>query len=379
MYEIIDKLLLYICCLVLYLFQMDISYAVIPAILALALACLSYYFENKRVCMVINLSYSLLCIFVPEYIIFIPLIQYNILHTEHQYLAVVTPLLFVVNSENYNFSILIFTSICFFVSYLFKSKSDKLNSLQFEYNDLRDTSSSFSQVLEEKNRSILKNKDYEINLATLNERNRISKELHDNIGHLLSRSLLQVGALLTITKDEDARESLSALKDSLSAGMDDIRITIHKMYDDSIDLYSQVEQLVKTFTFCPITYEYGITTPPPIALKHSILAIIKESLANIIRHSDATKVSILLREHPAMYQLIINDNGKLATQMKEKIQQSLENQVEMEGMGLQNIIDRVKGYGGNINITMDNGFKLFITIPKKINDGGIGYNDNTIS
>lgn len=372
MYEIVDKILLYICCLTLYLFQMDTNYAIIPAILALVLACLSYYFENIRVQMIINLFYSILCIFVPGYIIFMPLIQYNILHTEHQYLAAITPLLFVVNSESYIISIFIFTFICFFASYLLKSKSDKLNSLQFEYNELRDTSSSFSQVLEEKNRSILKNKDYEINLATLNERNRISRELHDNIGHLLSRSLLQVGALLTITKDETACESLSALKDSLSNGMDDIRNTIHKMYDDSIDLYSQIEQLVKTFTFCPVTYEYGITTSPPITLKHSILAIIKESLANIIRHSDATKASILLREHPAMYQLIIKDNGNLATYKKEKILQSLDNQVEIEGMGLQNIIDRVKNYGGNINITMDNGFKLFITIPKKIYDEDIG-------
>ena len=42
----------------------------------------------------------------------------------------------------------------------------------------------------------------------------------------------------------------------------------------------------------------------------------------------------------------------------------LENQEFEDGMGLRNITDRVKGFGGNINITVDQGFKIFISIPK---------------
>lgn len=43
-------------------------------------------------------------------------------------------------------------------------------------------------------------------LATLNERNRIAREIHDNVGHLLSRSLLQVGALQVVNRDETVRQ-----------------------------------------------------------------------------------------------------------------------------------------------------------------------------
>jgi signal transduction histidine kinase len=221
-----------------------------------------------------------------------------------------------------------------------------------------------SQLLEEKNQSLLKNQDYEINLATLNERNRISKEIHDNIGHLLSRALLQVGALLTITKEDITKDGLSSLKDSLSGGMDQIRNSIHHMYDESIDLYVQIEHLVKEFTFCPIIYEYDIKNTPAIQLKHNIIGIIKEALANIIRHSNATKVTIILREHPAMYQLVVQDNGAIDERLQKDLSPIFEKQEYGDGMGLRNISDRVKSFGGNINLSVDHGFKLFITFPK---------------
>jgi signal transduction histidine kinase len=242
-------------------------------------------------------------------------------------------------------------------------KTDKLNSLTAEYNELRDTSSSYSQLLEEKNQSILKNQDYEINLATLRERNRISKDIHDNIGHLLSRAILQVGALLTITKDEPIHDELANLKDSLSKGMDDIRNSIHNIYDESVDLYSHINQLIKDFTFCRIDFEYDVVKAPPLALRYCFIAITKEALANIMKHSDATRASIIIREHPALYQLIIRDNGSISEQKKAQISQHLETYEDKEGMGLKNISDRVKVFKGNLNITTDDGFRIFITIP----------------
>jgi len=66
-----------------------------------------------------------------------------------------------------------------------------------------------------------------------------------------------------------------------------------------------------------------------------------------------------------MYQLIIQDNGSMPEQTRNLLTKVLEKQEYNEGMGLRNIIDRVKGFDGNLNITMDQGFKLFISIPKK--------------
>lgn len=368
MNEIIDKLLLFICCTSLYLLVSDNGFTIVPVIIVILLGSLFVYYENGRIRLAGILCFALLCIFMPNYIIFLPILLYDILHTKYQYGALSLPVLFLIHNLQYPLLIFTFTFVFMAVAYLLKYKTDRLKVRQAEYNDLRDSSSELSQLLEEKNRSILKNQDYEINLATLNERNRISKEIHDNIGHLLSRALLQIGALLTLTKEETTKESLASLKVSLSDGLDQIRNSIHKMYDESIDLYSQIDSLVKDFTFCHIIFEYDIKSSPLLPLKHCLIAIIKEALANIMRHSNATKVSILLREHPVMYQLIIQDNGTIEESKRKILSKTFEKLDFGDSMGLRNITDRVKGFNGNIHISLEHGFQIFITIPKKISE-----------
>lgn len=224
-------------------------------------------------------------------------------------------------------------------------------------------------VQEDKNRSILENQDYEINIATLNERNRISKEIHDHIGHVLSRSLIQIGALLTISKEPVIKEELSSLKSSLSEGMDSIRASIHNMHDESIDLYNSIYNLVKDFKFCAIQFEYDIHNPPLLKIKYCFIAIVKESLSNIMKHSDATKVVVVLAEEPSLYRLIIEDNGTISEKTKMLVRRAQLSSDYVEGMGLQNMIERVKGFDGALQIVADNGFKIFISIPKE-NYGG---------
>lgn len=365
MNEFIDKLIMFISCMILYLFQIHNSFFIVPIIISIILSCLFLYYDSYLPTLIGILLYSILCIFLPNYIIFLPLLLYHTFHTKYQYIFLTVMFLIIYHLSNYSVITISFTLLFLLISYLLKYRTDRLDSLVSEYNELRDSSTKMSLQLEEKNQNLLKNQDYEINLATLNERNRISKEIHDNIGHLLSRSLLQVGALLVVSKEEIVREGLTDLKDSLSAGMDQIRSSIHNMYDESVDLYVQIENLVKDFTFCAISYDYDIKNPPNIQLKHSLIAITKEALSNIIRHSNATKVRITLREHPAMYQLVIQDNGTIDKQKQTVLKDAFENQKFSDGMGLHNIYDRVKSFDGNVNVTVENGYKLFITIPKK--------------
>lgn len=364
MQELYDKSMIFISCLILYLFEVDAEYKIIPILLIIIISSLSTYFNERRIKLAFFLIYIAISWLNPYMLLFFPLAFYEIALYDYKFFATIGLLPFLYNLKYYNTYMIAFSLVILVFSWNMKNKMLALLRLEKEFNEHQDTTTELALLQEERNQSILENQDYEINLATLNERNRISKDIHDNIGHLLSRSLLQIGALLTVTKEDVTKEGLTMLKASISEGMDSIRNSIHNMYEESIDLYTAIDGLVKDFHFCEINFEYDIVTTPDTKLKYAFIAIVKEGLNNIMKHSKATKVLVNLREHPAMYQLIISDNGEIDEVKKLRLKRLFENQIYYEGIGLQNISDRVKAFQGNINISVDKGFKLFITIPK---------------
>lgn len=337
-------------------------YALVPALIVITLSCFCTYINHPYMRIFSVILFLILSIFFPYYLLYLPIVMYDILYTkQYKYIYIsILPL-----ALHYN--ILTNKNIIFILLFLggailLSRKTNQIHYLLKEYRSYRDTTKEYELLLKQKNKSLLENQDYEIRVAILNERNRISKEIHDNIGHILTRALLQIGALLTISNDDSMKSNLSQLKNSISEGMDSIRNSIHNMHDESIDLYTTLNSLIKEFTFCPIYMNYHIQSSLPLKLKFCFIAILKEALSNIIKHSNATEVSISCIEHPIMYQLIIWDNG--TTSHKISLKDFTDRNEQGKGMGLHSIIDRVQGFQGNIYITDNSGFKIFITIPK---------------
>lgn len=216
----------------------------------------------------------------------------------------------------------------------------------------RDISREAALLLEEKNRELIEKQDYEIRLATLNERGRIAREIHDHVGHLLTRSILQIGALMVTAGDEGEKENLSTVRETLSQAMDRIRAGVHDLHSESIDLKTRIEALAGGFTFCPIQLRYALEREPESEIACCFIAVAGEGLNNIIRHSNATRVTLALLEHPALYQLVLQDNGSVGNGQRGK------------GLGLQSMAHRVETLGGTISIEQGEGFRLFISIPK---------------
>ena len=61
----------------------------------------------------------------------------------------------------------------------------KLATLEEQMHKLMDDSQEVQNLLKEKNQMLLDNQTYHIRVATLSERNRIAREIHDCVGHLL--------------------------------------------------------------------------------------------------------------------------------------------------------------------------------------------------
>jgi signal transduction histidine kinase len=218
---------------------------------------------------------------------------------------------------------------------------------------LRDEVAGKNLQLSDQNYKLAQAQDNEIHLATLKERNRIAREIHDNVGHMLTRSLLQSGALLVINKDEQLREPLESLRSTLDSAMTSIRESVHDLHDDSIDLEKVLNDSINTvdsrFT---VDLDCDIGANVPGNIKLCIIGIVKEGISNAVKHSTGDRISIVIREHPAFYQLMLKDNGSCS-------------EIKESGIGLKNMRDRAEALKGVITFTpSEEGFRIFMSIPK---------------
>lgn len=353
MIDMIDKIIIFICCLTLHICNPNVQQEIAPVLIAVITSANCSYFDKLKTRVTIIVCFIVLCVFIPELTIFLPLICYDGLLQKYQLvclLGLVPLILFLQTAVPIVGAV---TCILLVLCALLKYRMVTLTKMQAEFYDLRDSTKEMSMQLKKQNTDLLEKQDYEINIATLNERNRIAREIHDNVGHLLSSSILQVGALLAINKEERVKENLLIVNDTLSQAMNSIRTSVHDLYDESIDLHEQVNNIVNKFTFCKLNFDYDIQSNPERKLKYAFISIVKEALTNMIKHSNATEASVMFREHPALYQLIIFDNGTAKKMNSDN------------GIGLKNITERVDSFRGNINISTKNGFEIFISIPKK--------------
>ncbi len=246
----------------------------------------------------------------------------------------------------------IIISLCFCVLLYFRTSSTI--TLQKKLTEQRDKSEEIKNLMMEKNRSLLEKQDSEIYMATLKERNRIAREIHDNVGHSLTRSLLQVGALQILNKDENLKESIDSIKSTLDSAMTNIRKSVYDLHSTTVDLKKLTEECLSHLRErFDVNLDYSISESTHTNIKLCLLGITKEAISNIIKHSTGDKVSIILREHPGFYQLVISDNGRNS------------GVIHNTGMGISSMRERAENAGGIFNATSSaNEFRIFATIPK---------------
>ena len=346
----------------------------IAAVVAFLLACIYMCVNLVRTSLwcqgIVTLVYVGVGVFLPEMWMFLPVVMYNVRYFYTAgYLAFyvilgagLTLYASAVCINTYGAETTIFIIAGAVMAVLSQRRTTELEHLESEYKKSRDDSKELTLMLEQKNQNLLEKQDAEVYMATLKERNRIAREIHDNVGHMLSRSILMVGALKAVNQNEQLELPLEQLDQTLNEAMTNVRESVHDLHDESVNLKEVLESLTEEFTFCPVQLEYDMGYDLPKEIKYSFIAIVKEALNNVMRHSNATNVHVLVREHPWLYQLIIEDNGSVGTagsgmrNMKE---------AESGGIGIQNMQERVRMLGGTMQVKQKDGFRIFITVPKK--------------
>jgi signal transduction histidine kinase len=200
--------------------------------------------------------------------------------------------------------------------------------------------------------------------ATLDERNRIAREIHDSLGHALTAQSIQLDNAIAFWQLEPTKayNFLTEAKTLVTTALREIRYSVATMRADPLqeqNLEIAIATLLKEFAQrTTVVPQCHISLPYPLSkeVKTTLYRIVQEALTNISKHSEATKVVVKLQAFPEHLFLLIEDNGK-----------GFDPQQNTTGFGLQGVRERVAALAGYLQMSsdFDRGCTITVNIPRK--------------
>lgn len=191
----------------------------------------------------------------------------------------------------------------------------------------------------------------------LEERNRISQEIHDKIGHSMTGALFQMEAAkrLFLTDQQKATELLQNAINISKEGIENIRLTLKNMKPPTeqvgihrlkllIDDFNAKQQ-IKTV----LTHEGNLDIIEPIQWK-IIHENVTEALTNALKYSHATQVSVDLKVLNKVLRVEVKDNGAGTDTIKK-------------GLGIIGMEERTASVNGKIIVDSTHGFSVTTLLP----------------
>ncbi len=182
------------------------------------------------------------------------------------------------------------------------------------------------------------------------ERSRMAKDLHDELGS----GLTEAGILSSLMKNpaipkETKNGYLDQLNDlccKLVTGLDEIVWAVNPRYDSAADLAGYFSLFAQRFLTlagidCRLKIDDAITTDPiDSRMRHGIFLAFKEALNNIVRHSGAKTVHLTIVVKTGSLMIFVADDGS-----------GFDSSVDLPGSdGLRNMEERIRGLGGTCTI-----------------------------
>ncbi|OOQ93183.1 helix-turn-helix transcriptional regulator [Bacillus cereus] len=152
-------------------------------------------------------------------------------------------------------------------------------------------------------------------ITLLEERDRLSKDLHDTMGHSYTSIIMGMEILRTELATKDGEQKLDSLLQLARNGMEEVRTYLHQMDSpqESLPLTVTLQQLAEEFQKHAkvnvrtriIGEEYMVSKQAKMTLYRSF----QESLTNAVRHGYSTEIIVSLHFEPQQTRLDVQDNG----------------------------------------------------------------------
>lgn len=184
--------------------------------------------------------------------------------------------------------------------------------------------------------------------AQEDERKRIASDLHDSVGQNLTAVKLGLSSIMvTCSNQPSLSTKFEDLAQTLNSTIQEVRNISHQMMPRMLQEDGLVpaiaDMLEKTFRHTQFSYNFehfGLESRLDEKIEIGLFRIVQELINNIIKHSEATQVSVQLLRNAQMLILLVEDNGKGFALSSDK----------KAGIGLLNISSRVETIHGEFNL-----------------------------
>ena len=200
----------------------------------------------------------------------------------------------------------------------------------------------------------------------LNERNRVSRELHDIVGCTMVSQIMTMEAAIRLTDrhQQELREVLTGVRDSAQNAMQEVRSAMRNLRSTESQLAGDIwdiNKLAGAFqsTDILVHVEYGNTphryTPP---IQKLVYRFVQEGITNAIQHGHASRIDVFFWLEAAMLYVTVADNG-------------IGSSTDTDGIGLQGIRERLAVLGGTVKLASGRtGFSIRAAIPLSCTEYG---------
>ncbi|NEG70114.1 sensor histidine kinase [Bifidobacterium choloepi] len=206
--------------------------------------------------------------------------------------------------------------------------------------------------------------------AQLQERTRIARDIHDSVGHLLTRAIMQAQAARVVMDAGDADAVHVGLVEQMGVTLDEamtmVRRSVHDLNERGTDFADQIAEAAagSPDDHFDIVLANGIHDAPPASVCHVLATTIRESLTNVRKHGPAvTRVTVTLRDLPTLWQLVVQDNGAVVPAGGPAVVACHDG--AFDGIGIIGIEERVRMLDGSATCGPNGaGWRVFVGIPK---------------
>ncbi|MFI6293830.1 GAF domain-containing protein [Nonomuraea sp. NPDC050790] len=197
-------------------------------------------------------------------------------------------------------------------------------------------------------------------LALVEERNRMARELHDAVTQKLFSLRLTAQAAATVLRSDPDRAAaeLDRVQKLAGEALAELRAVIVEMRPAELDRHGLTETLRKHVRLLDrlqpayITFDCAELPPLDPAVEVVVLRVAQESLHNALRHSGATQVWVRLAYEGGKLTLSVADNGHGF------------DQADSRGLGLASMKDRAESVGGTLTVvsSRDEGTTVLVEV-----------------